>query len=815
MQPQISLASTVPAEPLFDPLSEPAPKASNLSLAVPAAGPPHAKIMIVGEFPFSADQLRGVPFTGSPGHTLEEMLREAGISRTECFVTYVCPWPVPGSVDEGAIHLKLSKPHLDWVRVDNAWLSPNLSAGLRLLEEQIELVKPKVILALGNIAMWALTRNWGVGKWRGSTLQYHKDKSIIVVPTHTPSAIQSQWSWRVFGVWDMKRAARAVKEGIPRTDYSFLIRPTYTQAVAALQSLSDLLDASPLLLSVDIETRASHIACIGFAWTVRDAFCIPLMASGGTEGSYWTLEQEAFLIAKMRGVLSHPNSRVVGQNFSYDAQYIWRYWRIVPRLGFDTMLGSHVLFPGLEKSLDVLSSLYCRNHIYWKDDGKEWHARMDEGVLWNYNCLDVVRTLEIAQNLTTLIAQAGLEEQCLFLHKTWHLAFDSMVRGVRIAHEHKEELRVHLEEEQARRQAWLDEFLGTTINFRSPAQMKELFYETFKQRVVLNRVTKKPTTNDDALSLIGRREPLLYPVVKKIQEYRSISVFKSTFVEAPVDVDLRMRTQYNVAGPETFRFSSSTNPFGSGLNLQNIPSGDEDLDLPNVRTIFLPDEGKEIADMDLSSADLQVVVWESDEPTFKALLRAGLDPYTEIAKEFYQDPGITKKDPRRKSFKALAHGSNYLGTPAGLASRIGLSQKDVTRTQDWYFKKFPGIREWHKRVVSDLEKTKTIHNQWGFRRVYFDRIEGTLKNQAVAWIGQSTVAILINKIWDAIVEQEPWIEVLLQVHDSLVFQYPLARADEARKRIREIAGSIAIPYPDPLVIPVGLKTSTTSWGDCK
>jgi len=811
---KISLDLVIP--PSSSP-EETAPKASNLSLAVRPSGPPHARIFILGEFPLTEDQLRNTPFTGSRGETLDKMLRESGISRTECFVTFVCPVAVPSADNTGAIKLGLQKPHLDWIRVDNAWVSPACYAGLAKMREQIALVKPKVIIALGNLAMWATTRNWSVAKWRGSTLRYCNDESIIVVPTHSPEAIQRQWSWRVFGVWDMKRALRAVSAGIPSADYSFLVRPTFTEACHALSSLSARLDKEATAVSVDIETRASSIACIGFAWTRRDAFCIPLMASGGAEGAYWTLEQETFLVSLMRQILVHPNIRVVGQNFSYDAQYIWRYWQVVPRLGFDTLLGSHILFPGVEKSLDVLSSLYCENHVYWKDDGKEWHAKMDEAVLWNYNCLDVVRTLEIAENITTLIKDSGLEEQCLFLHKVWHLAFDTMVRGVRIAHSRKEEFRLYLEEEGEKRQAWLDKILGVTINVKSPKQMKELFYDTFAQRVVLNRATKKPTTNDAALSIIAQREILLAPVVRKIQEYRSIGVFKSTFVEAPVDVDGRMRTQYNVAGPETFRFSSSTNPFGSGLNLQNVPSGseDEELELPNVRTLFLPDEDCEIADMDLSSADLHVVVWEADEPTFKDLLRRGLDPYTEIAKEYFEDASITKKDHRRKSFKALAHGTNYIGTPAGLAGRIGLSQRDVARTQEWYYDKFPRIKTWQDRVVRDLRSTKTVHNVWGYRRVYFDRIEGTVSNQAVAWLGQSTVAILVNKIWEAIASQEPWIQVLLQVHDSLVFQYPIARAEEARAKIKSIAGSIVIPYPDPLIIPVGLKTSQISWGDCK
>jgi DNA polymerase-1 len=281
-----------------------------------------------------------------------------------------------------------------------------------------------------------------------------------------------------------------------------------------------------------------------------------------------------------------------------------------------------------------------------------------------------------------------------------------------------------------------------------------------------------------------------------------------------------MRCSYNVAGPETFRFSSSENAFGTGMNLQNIPIGNEDeqeidaLQLPNVRKLFVPDPGFEMFDMDLSSADLRIVTWESDEPEMKALFAAGLDPYTEIAKEFYNDHTISKKDPRRQTFKSFAHGTNYLGTPRGLATRLGISVRDAERTQEWYFNRFKRIQQWQKNLCTSLARTNTVKNAFGYRRFYFDRIDGTVYNQAAAWIPQSTVGLLINKIWDRIVEEEPEIQILLQVHDSLVGQYPVSRAEYFRRRLRELS-IFEIPYADPLVIPTGFKTSTVSWGHCQ
>jgi DNA polymerase I-like protein with 3'-5' exonuclease and polymerase domains len=94
-----------------------------------------------------------------------------------------------------------------------------------------------------------------------------------------------------------------------------------------------------------------------------------------------------------------------------------------------------------------------------------------------------------------------------------------------------------------------------------------------------------------------------------------------------------------------------------------------------------------------------------------------------------------------------------------------------------------------------------------------DRVEALLP-EALAWIPQSTVAITINKGWLNLVRTMPQVKILLQVHDSLVFQYPISEhphiLDEIKKQL-----AIVIPYDDPLIIPVAIKTSTVSWGDCE
>lgn len=788
-------------------------------MTIQPTGPLPARIMIVGEAPSEEDARKGFPFAGYSGTELTKMLAEANIQRGQCFVTTVVRTPPPGGMIDSFIAQRKSDISPQHGIFRDKYCLPPVFEGTQILQREIELCRPNVIIALGNLAMWALTGKWGITSWRGSTLQTDLqlplDYKPKVIPAYSPAMVMRQWQWRPIAVMDFQRAFRAsLSREYVKPKRNFVVRPTFDEAISVLNQLCSAVVSGPVKLSIDIETRAGHIACIGLGWSKSDAICIPLMCVEDKEG-YWKLEQEAALMYQLYFLLTHENCHGIGQNFIYDAQYFYRHLMFLPRLARDTMLAHHACFSNMQKGLDFLSSMYCEDHVYWKDDGKTWDEKTGEDQLWIYNCEDCVRTFEIDIGEQETVDKLGLRQVHDFQQSLYDPVLRTMNKGIRVNGSKRQSFALELMDEIAKRQAWINDVLGHELNIRSSPQMKDLFYGAFAQRPILNRKTGSVSCDDEALGKIAAREPLLRPLVKKIQELRSLGVFLSTFVQAPLDIDGRMRCSFNIAGTETYRFSSSTNAFGTGLNLQNIPKGGgtDELDLPNIRSLFIPDPGYTFFDIDLSSADLRIVVWEADEPELKAMLREGLDPYTEIAKEFYHDPSITKKDPRRQTFKSFAHGTNYLGTAKGLAERLGLPVKQAEQTQRWYFERFPRIKRWQDDLKDQVVKRRMVQNVFGHRCYFFDRIEGTIFNQAAAWIPQSTVACLINHAYVAIDRDLPEVDILLQVHDSLAGQFPSHLGDRIINAIVAKA-EIALPYSDPLVIPVGVKTSTESWGAC-
>lgn len=1106
-----------------------------MSVIVRPDGPIPARIMIVGEAPGADEEALGVPFVGVSGKELNRMLHEAGITRSECFVTNVCRIRPLGNDIETLIALRKKDITPAHTSVRDKYVLPPIVQGIEMLRQEIESVKPNVIIALGNVPMWALTGNWGITKWRGSLLRTDLGSyPAKVIPTYHPAAVLRQWDWRSIAVHDLRKVAQHRNDlQYQEPKWRFTIRPSFVQTIHQLDRLLAMLDEASGWFDFDIETRMGHIACAGISWSLEDAICVPLMCAESKEG-YWRDDyEEAAVTWRIYKILTHPNVKVRGQNLLYDSQYTYRHWHFIPKVAQDTMISHHVAFAGLPKKLDFQASMYCKHYVYWKDDGKEWNTkRMGEDALWSYNCVDCVRTREVGEAEAKTIESLNLQEVERFQQELFWPVLQAMNRGVRVDTKARNEMAMELQEELDKREAYFISILGHSLNPRSPQQMMKLFYDDLKLPIQIKRGTGRPTLDDEALNKLGAREPLVRPFLKKIAEHRSLGVFLSTFVKAPLDEDGRMRCSFNICGAETYRFSSSENAFGSGCvpgdtevltrngwlqialvqngdyiaqwdeknisfvpaepyrtqyrglwyhgkgeqfevcltadhrviyydkyfstkyeapakrvatksniclpisgiqngpltvswarllvatladgsyegnlvrlsfkktrkieriiklftaynvdwwenaarpgyrrfvfrrpndwpeekkwgwwitglqadiaqemlqearywdatergtsfwffsadreqaeilatlahltgngatvrrqeqsasswsdttmwvvnvkprsyarlkqehwktefysgevfcvtvpssyflirykgkisitgntNLQNIPKGvkakePEDLELPNVRKLFIPDPGFTFFDMDLDRADLQVVVWEAEDKKLKEALRLGIDMHCLNACDIFDIKGIpyeelTETHPnynehrerigsmKRQLAKTGVHAVDYGCKARTLSVHLGSTVHEADKFINKWLSAHPGIKTWHTRIESQINTRRYVENRFGYRRFYFDRPDGVLP-EALAWIPQSTVACTINRVWMNVYKNLPEIWVLLQVHDSLAGQFPTHLKDWAIRRLKEEA-RIVIPYEDPLIIPVGIKTSEVSWGDC-
>lgn len=536
--------------------------------------PPDAKLAIIGETPTAQDTYHGKPFMGGSGYELSKILGEAGVSKEACLLSLVCNFQVSAYNLIAKAKKDITPRHKLW---QGKYVLPELIEGTEALKTLLLKHRPNTVLACGNLALFALTGEWGVHDWRSSVMESTLIPGLKVIPTISPNTLFAQWKVRPLIVHDVKRAAReSATPVIARTEYKFITRPSFEQAQSCLTMLLQRAEASDIALGCDIETRAGHIACIAFAWSETEALCIPLMCQHNLAG-YWSEGEEAALVPLMLRLLSKV--KVLGHNWNYDAQYIYKHWHFLcPRVE-DTMIMQHTAFSNMPKNLAFCSSMYLTDHLYWKDDRTNWtEGPKGEGEdkYWIYNCTDAVRTFAIHPVLRSVLAFFKLEDVNAFQQSLAKRVLRAMNRGIRVDKAARIKVSHELLHEIQRRNAWLENVTGEPLNYKSPKQMQSFFYEAMGQKEIRQRRADGSygvTTDDEALRTIAEREPLLSPITGVISELRSLSVFHSTFVEAAVDDDGRLRTNLNVCGTETYRFASSKNAFGNGMNMQNIPKG--------------------------------------------------------------------------------------------------------------------------------------------------------------------------------------------------------------------------------------------------
>lgn len=576
------------------------------------SGPQDAEIVIVGEAWGYDESIAKIPFVGASGSELTRILSDAGIDRSRVLLTNVYAGRPPNNEFHwyftGATNVRGLYPNDDVLR-EVSRLYSQLAAHPR-----------RLIIAVGNYALWALSSccgdapvpqtnglraPTGIMSWRGSMI--HTEEAITGFPTTPllplihPAAIMRQWDLRYITVHDLKaRVPMALKgDWVNSNPPVFFAPPTYNQCIDRLDSWIRQLDAGvKLRIAADIETYKRLITCIGLADSKNFAMSIPFVKKIiGSSGevlldSWWTPEQEAQITQRLIRVLCHKNILLEGQNFLYDVQYFGEYYGVLPYADFDTMYAWHVCFPGTPKALDYLSSLFCRYHRYWKEDHKEWDlAHGDVATLLRYNAEDCVRTYECGTTERQLITTFGLTEQWEWMRRKRDLALRMMTRGVRINEALRDKMGYELMNTHAELsndilqiipQKWAGEpgksakTKEPVLWFSSSKQLKWVFGEFLGIPLPKHRKTKNETLGKEALNELREKFPIWRPLFNLLADIRSVGVFITHFIRAPLDPDRRMRCSFNPAGTETFRWSSSKNAFGRGANLQNLSKGDED-----------------------------------------------------------------------------------------------------------------------------------------------------------------------------------------------------------------------------------------------
>ena len=745
----------------------------------------HPLLALVGEAPGAEEARTGKPFVGNAGHLLDQLLRATGIIREECYITNVALERPPGNDFRAKYYsdAKGSKPTMEL-----------LDCRERLHRELHE-VQPTVIIALGEEALRATCNKYGITEQRGKMIEcknYGHD--IRIMPTYHPASLFHQYGNRPIVELDLLKAIRQARKPY--------FPPIRFQSVPTFNEIMEWLDANHSPVSFDIETLGTPPITrrIGFAWSESEAISIPLIMAGQ---SCWSLEQETIIIQRLNSYLGDPDVETYVQNVPFDASVVANELGIhVDGIVLDTMYAYHLLYPELPKKLDFLTSVFTDFPLYWnsKNHGDEPNAI--------YNCYDCCVTWISAHEIIKELKERHLYGFYISRTQPTMLALTRMQnRGILMDIDKREEIRALTESKLKASQIVLDTLAGREINANSPKQVQELIYNDFSLPKQKSPTTKKITTDDDALRALSRKFPGRAAALKAILDCRQTRKLISTYIDAELDNGY-VRTSYGLT--KTGRITSSKTIEGYGGNLQNIPRG-------AFRRLYRPDPGKVLIKADLSQAEYMVFCWEaevheyieaySNDPTF--------DVHLLNASRIYKiDMGLVTKEQRYNSKQGVYAGNYGIGANK-LSKMHDMDFQQAKTIIDGYKESRPELEVWWTKIEELIKATRTLRNVFGRERIFFGRVDNALFRAAYDWVCQSTVADIINQ---ALVELDKveFIDVLLQVHDELVFQCDdnpetIARAVKIIKDKMEIS----IDYPNietPMMIPVEIAVGP-NWFD--
>ncbi len=331
---------------------------------------------------------------------------------------------------------------------------------------------------------------------------------------------------------------------------------------------------------------------------------------------------------------------------------------------------------------------------------------------------------------------------------------------------------------------------GQTFNVASPKQLATVLFG--KMQLPPARKTKTGFSTDNEVL-----EMLDHPIAKLILQYRELSKLKSTYVDAlPLlaDENKRVHTHFNQALTTTGRLSSN-NP-----NLQNIPIRTKRGQ--QVRKAFIADKNYELMSADYSQIELRVLAHITADPNLKKAFEEDLDIHTATAAEIFNIPLDNVSTEHRRKAKAVNFGIAYGQGAFGLAETLRIPRKEAQEIITRYFERFKNVRDYIDSTIIEATAKGYVETLSGRRR-YIPELQS--KNHALKKFGeraainapiQGTASDLVKKAMIEFAKQPTQLELLLQVHDELIFEGQKKDLDSEMPKIKktmEAVGSLNVP----------------------
>jgi DNA polymerase-1 len=513
---------------------------------------------------------------------------------------------------------------------------------------------------------------------------------------------------------------------------------------------------------------------------------------------------EADALAILKPLLEDPGALKIGQDIKFAIQLL-AVRGIELCAHDDTMLMSYVLDAGrFGHGLDALAPRYFSHAAIDYDDviGTGKSKLSFDCVAFEKAAPYVAENADLALRLAQVLRPRMVAEHMTSVYETLERPLVAVLarmerRGISVDRQVLSRLSGEFAQRAAGLEAEVRELAGDpSFNPGSPKQLGDILFGKMGLPGGVKTKTGQWSTGArvlDELAEQGHALPL------KILEWRQLTKLKSTYTDAlPGYINpttKRVHTSYALAATPTGRLSSSE------PNLQNIPVRTEEG--RKIRRAFVAAPGMSLASADYSQIELRLLAEIADIPALKQAFKDGLDIHAMTASEMFGVPVKGMPGEVRRRAKAINFGIIYGISAFGLANQLGIEREEAGAYIKKYFERFPGIRDYMEETKSFCKKNGYVTTLFGRKCHYPDIVNSNASIRAFnerAAINarlQGTAADIIRRAMvrmDAALSAKKLnAQMLLQVHDELVFELPEGEVDKTLPVIRHVMEDAPMP----------------------
>ena len=569
-------------------------------------------------------------------------------------------------------------------------------------------------------------------------------------------------------------------------------------------------------IAVDTETTGldymdTDLVGISLSFKPGEAYYIPLQHQ---DDSVDQLDM-TLVIEKLRPILEGTKNKIIGQNIKFDKNVLAKYGINISSIKNDTMMMSYVLDASATRhNLDALSSYYL-NHktstfeeVAGKGVKQITFDQVSIDAATDYASEDADITLRLYEELNSRLEnQISLKKlndeiEIPLIAVLSEMEQNGAILNSKILDSQSKDLESRIG--KLEKSAY--EIAGEEFNLGSTKQLREIFFEKLKYRVIKKTPGGQPSTDEKVLAELAEE----YELPKVLLEHRTLSKLKSTYTDKlPGQISSstgKVHTSFHQAVTTTGRLSSSD------PNLQNIPIRTEDG--RRIRQAFEPSKNHKFISADYSQIELRVMAHMSKDTSLLKAFQDGEDVHSKTASEVFNVELDEVTADLRRNAKAINFGLIYGISAFGLGKQLSISRNLAAEYMAMYFEKYPGVKQYMESTKEGASQNGYVETLFG-RRLYLRDINASnaMRRQASERVAinapvQGTAAdimkIAMINVHKAIKKEKIEAKLILQVHDELILDTPEGEIDAVVNLITDsMMGAAKLDVPLEIDIGIG------------